>query len=311
MVKRKTGLKRGLDALLANKTIANKALGNKSATQSKSDQLTKDQDNPSDGSLQTVPIEFLKPGKYQPRRDMGEEGLQELADSIKAQGVIQPVVIRPLAKDSFEIIAGERRWRAAQKAGLAEIPAIIKDVPDDAAIAMSLIENIQREDLNAIDEAMALERLLQEFELTHQQVADAVGKSRTTISNLLRLLSLNEETRTLLERGDIEMGHARALLSLQGEEQNQTARQVAEKGLSVRDTEALVRKLLNPVPVKEKPEKNKDVQRLEIRLSEYMGSAVQIQNDKKGKGKLVIQYSSLDELDGILGKMGVSDVADH
>jgi len=258
MVKRKAGLKRGLDALLANKSLASKAPSSK-----ESGQLPENQNKSSDDLLQIIPIEFLKPGKYQPRRDMGEEGLQELADSIKAQGVIQPVVIRPLAKNSYEIIAGERRWRAAQKAGLAEIPAIVKDVPDEAAIAMSLIENIQREDLNAIDEAMALQRLLHEFELTHQEVADAVGKSRTTISNLIRLLSLNEETRTLLERGDIEMGHARALLSLQGDEQNQTARQVAEKGLSVRDTEALVRRLLNPVPVKEKPHKSKDVQRLE------------------------------------------------
>ncbi len=306
MVKRKTGLKRGLGALLPNKTPTDQPVDNRTPIQSKAGHGKSPED-----ALQIVPIEFLKPGKYQPRRDMGEQGLQELADSIKVQGVIQPVVIRPLAKDSYEIIAGERRWRAAQKAGLAEIPAIIKDVPDDAAIAMSLIENIQREDLNAIDEAMALQRLLQEFELTHQEVAEAVGKSRTTISNLLRLLSLNEETKTLLERGDIEMGHARALLSLQGEEQNLSARQVAEKGFSVRDTEALVRKLLNPVITKEKPQKNKDVQRLETNLSEHMGSAVQIQYNKKGKGKLVIQYSSLDELDGILGKMGATGAIDH
>ena len=296
MVKRKTGLKRGLDALLASKTIANK----KNSTESQ----VESENNQQDSDLRTIPVEFLQPGKYQPRKDMGDEALEELADSIRAQGIIQPVVVRPLGKDSYEIIAGERRWRAAQRAGLADVPALVKDVPDEAAIAMSLIENIQREDLNAIDEAMALQRLMQEFELTHQEVADAVGKSRTTVTNLIRLLGLNEETRTLLERGDIEMGHARALLSLSGEEQSQAARQVAEKGLSVRETEVLVRKLLNPIPAKEKQEKSRDVQRLEQNLSEHMGSPVQIQYNKKGKGKLVVQYSSLDELDGILGKMG-------
>ncbi|RLA05056.1 MAG: chromosome partitioning protein ParB [Gammaproteobacteria bacterium] len=293
---RKAGLKRGLDALLATKKKVNQ--------QQAKDPSQKEGSVPMDGDLKNIPVEFLKPGKYQPRRDMGDEGLQELADSIRAQGIIQPVVVRPLAKDSYEIIAGERRWRAAQKAGLADLPAIIKDVPDEAAIAMSLIENIQRENLNAIDEAMALQRLMEEFELTHQEVADAVGKSRTTVTNLLRLLGLNEETRILLERGDIDMGHARALLALASEQQTQAARQVAEKGMSVRDTETLVRKLLNPVPVKEKPTKSHDVQRLEMKLSEQMGSPVQIQYNKKGKGKLVIQYASLDELDGILGKMG-------
>ena len=297
MVKRKTGLKRGLDALLASKNIANK----RSSAAELADEPSI---NPKDGDLRSIPVEFLQPGKYQPRKDIGDEALEELADSIRAQGIIQPVVVRPLGKDSYEIIAGERRWRAAQRAGLADVPALVKDVPDEAAIAMSLIENIQREDLNAIDEAMALQRLMQEFELTHQEVADAVGKSRTTVTNLIRLLSLNEDTRTLLERGDIEMGHARALLSLSGDEQSMAARQVAEKSLSVRETEVLVRKLLNPVPVKEKQEKSRDVQRLEQTLSEHIGSAVQIQYNQKGKGKLVIQYSSLDELDGILGKMG-------
>lgn len=300
MAKKKTGLKRGLDALLANKTLVNnKQSGDK---ESGSDEVSLEQD----GELKNIPVEFLKPGKYQPRRDMGDQGLEELANSIRAQGVIQPVVIRSIGKDRYEIIAGERRWRAAQRAGLAEVPALIKDVPDEAAIAMSLIENIQRENLNAIDEAMALQRLMQEFELTHQEVADAVGKSRTTVTNLLRLLGLNEETRILLERGDIEMGHARALLSLGSDEQSYAARQVADKGLSVRETENLVRKLLNPVPPKAKPEKSRDVERLEMSLSEQIGSPVQIQYNKKGKGKLVIQYSSLDELDGILGKMGTS-----
>lgn len=307
MVKRKAGLKRGLDALLANKSPINKTIHG----QNKSKPEESEAGSLSNDALRAIPIEFLQPGKYQPRRDMGEEGLQELADSIKVQGVIQPVVIRPLGKDSYEIIAGERRWRAAQKAGLEDIPVIIKDVPDEAAIAMSLIENIQREDLNAVDEAMALRRLMQEFDLTHQEVADAVGKSRTTVSNLIRLLNLNEETRTLLERGDIEMGHGRALLSLSGEEQSHTARLVADKGLSVRETEVLVRKLLNPTPTKAKQEKNKDIKRLETNLSEYIGSAVQVQHNKKGKGKLVIQYSTLDELDGILGKMGAASAIDH
>ncbi|MFT5453430.1 MAG: ParB family chromosome partitioning protein [Enterobacterales bacterium] len=302
MAKRKTGLKRGLDALLGAKTQANQAAKKALDEQSSSNDVGSGE--PKDGDLRNIPVEFLRPGKYQPRRDIGDEGLEELANSIKAQGVIQPVVVRPIGKDSYEIIAGERRWRAAQKAGLGEIPAIIKDVPDEAAIAMSLIENIQRENLNAIDEALALQRLMQEFELTQQEVADAVGKSRTTVTNLIRLLGLNEDTRTLLERGDIEMGHARALLSLDGDEQTKAGRLVAEKGYSVRETEALVRKLLNPVPVKEKPTKSRDVERLEMNLSDHLGSAVKIEYNKKGKGKLVIAYSSLDELDGILNKMG-------
>ena len=298
MVKQKTGLKRGLDALLAGKANLNTRQSQTTAGSGLSDNSS------ANSELQNIPVEFIRPGKFQPRKDMGDQALEELADSIRVQGVIQPVVIRPLGKSSYEIIAGERRWRAAQKAGLSNIPVIIKDVPDEAAIAMSLIENIQREDLNAIDEAMALQRLMQEFELTQQQVAEAIGKSRTTVTNLLRLLSLNEETRTMLERGDIEMGHARALLALAGEQQITAARQVAEKGLSVREVEKLVRKLLNPEPPKVKHEKNRDVKHLETRLSEQIGSAVQIEYNKKGKGKLVIQYSSLDELDGIIGKMG-------
>jgi len=294
---KKTGLKRGLDALLASKKPAKQTSNKESSVNSGTVESQ-------DGVLRDVPIEFIKPGKYQPRREMDDTALEELASSIRTQGIIQPIVIRPVGEERFELIAGERRWRAAQKAGLAEIPSLIKDVPDEAAIAMSLIENIQRENLNAIDEALALQRLMQEFELTHQEVADAVGKSRTTVTNLLRLLGLNEETRTLLERGDIEMGHARALLSLAIEQQTSAARQVAEKGLSVRETENLVRKLLNPVVVKDKPSKSKDVENLETGLSEYIGSAVSIQYNNKGKGKLTIQYSSLDQLDGILNKMG-------
>ena len=291
---RKTGLKRGLDALLA-KPKTSPADTSPEVVESVSD----------NDALKNLPVEFLQPGKYQPRKDMTEEGLQELADSISVQGVIQPIVVRPLAKaDQYEIIAGERRWRAAQKAGLAEVPTIIKVVEDDAAIAMSLIENIQREDLNAIDEAMALLRLKEEFELTHQEVADAVGKSRAAVTNLMRLLSLADPVRRLIEHGDLEMGHGRTLLSIALEEQAQVAKIVVDKGLSVRETEALVKKHLNPVKAKPKQAKSADIKHLERNLSEYLGSPATLQHQKAGKGKLVLQYSSLEELDGILSKMG-------
>lgn len=292
MARKKTGLKRGLDALLA------KPPSTEPREHSGSNQTSGE-------TLRNLPVEFLRPGKYQPRKDMTEEGLFELAESIKAQGVIQPIVVRPLDKpDSYEIIAGERRWRAAQKAGLDEVPTIIKLVEDNAAIAMSLIENIQREDLNAIDEAMALQRLKQEFELTHQEVADAVGKSRVAVTNLMRLLSLSESVRRHIEHGDLDMGHGRCLLSLPMEHQAQVATQVVEKGLSVRETEALVRKWLNPVKKVEKASKTADVRLLEQSLSEYLGSPALVQHQKSGKGKLVLSYSSLEELDGILSRMG-------
>lgn len=295
---KKTGLKRGLDALLAKPKAASSASGPVS-------------DDPAMAALQEgdllkkLPVEFLQPGKYQPRKDMTEEGLEELADSIKVQGVIQPIVVRPLnKKDAYEIIAGERRWRASQKAGLDEVPTIIKVVEDNAAIAMSLIENIQREDLNAIDEAMALQRLKQEFELTHQEVADAVGKSRVAVTNLMRLLSLAEPVIRLIEHGDLEMGHGRTLLSLPIEQQPQVAKQVAEKSMSVRETEVLVRKLLNPAIKPAKQEKSADIKHLERNLSDYLGAPAVLQHQKSGKGKLVLQYSNLEELDGILAKMG-------
>lgn len=300
MIKRKTGLKRGLDALLSTKSrsyLQNNSFGK----QGKENAQSIHQEN----GLLNVPLECIRPGKYQPRKEMTEEGLEELANSIRSQGIIQPVVLRPTGDDVYELIAGERRWRAAQRVGLETIPAIIKNVPDDAAIAMSLIENIQRENLNVVDEAVALQRLIQEFELTHQQVAEVVGKSRTTITNLVRLLGLNEDTKTLLEHGDIEMGHARALLSLTGDEQSQAGRQVAEKNLSVRETEALVKKLLNPITPQPKSEKTSDIAHLERNISEHYGSLVKIHHNQKGKGKLVIHYSSIDELDGILSKMGV------
>lgn len=256
-----------------------------------------------DSELRHIPIDLIQRGKYQPRTDMHEEALQELADSIKVQGVMQPIVVRPLeCGDRFEIIAGERRWRATQIAGLDTIPAVIRIVGDESAIAMALIENIQRENLNPIEEAMALKRLQEEFSLTQQEVAEAVGKSRTTITNLLRLMSLNHDVRVMLERGDIEMGHAKALLGLQPEQQSDASKAVAGKGLSVRQTEALVRKLLENTPQQQqKPAReDPDIVRLQESLSERIGAKVEIQHSNKGSGKLTLRYNSLDELDGIL-----------
>lgn len=294
----KRGLGKGLDALLGgaiNKPA--KKAGDGSANV----------DSESQHHLREMPIEFLQPGQYQPRRVMTEEGLDELADSIKAQGMIQPIVIRPVGKDKYEIIAGERRWRAAQRAGLHEVPVIIKEVPDEAAIAMALIENIQREDLNAMEEAYALHRLMQEFGLTHQQTADAVGKSRTTVTNLLRLVQLSEHCKTLLERGDLEMGHARALLSLEPAKQTEAAKTVVAKALTVRETEKLVRNINEPKKKVKPAEKDHHIQSLEQQLSEKIGASVAINHGNKGKGSLVINYHSLDELDGILQHLGIKE----
>ena len=286
MATKKRGLGRGLDALLGGSTAAT---------------LEEEAVKVDSRELQHLPLELIQRGKYQPRRDMDPAALEELASSIKAQGVMQPIVVRPIGGGRFEIIAGERRWRASQQAGLDKIPAMVREVPDEAAIAMALIENIQREDLNPIEEAVALQRLQQEFELTQQQVADAVGKSRVTITNLLRLIALPDEIKTLLSHGDLEMGHARALLGLPLEQQVDGARHVVARGLTVRQTEALVRQWLN---AKEKPvEKAKvdpDINRLEQRLAEKLGAPVQIKHGQKGKGQLVIRYSSLDELQGVL-----------
>lgn len=235
---------------------------------------------------------------------MSQDALEDLANSIRAQGVIQPIVVRELAKNSYEIIAGERRWRAAQIAQLSEIPCIIKNVPDEAAVAIALIENIQREDLNAMEEAVALLRLSTEFDLTHQQVADAVGKSRTTVTNLLRLNQLADDVKTLLEHGDIEMGHARALLGLELEQQSDAARIIAAKQMTVREAESLVRKILEPAPVVAAKAKDPDVAALEQKISERFGAPVSISYNRKGKGELVISYSSLPELDGILSQLG-------
>ncbi|MBI2380431.1 MAG: ParB/RepB/Spo0J family partition protein [Gammaproteobacteria bacterium] len=284
---KKRGLGRGLDALLG--------AGNRNAAGDDAPAAEKNE-------LRRLPIEFLQRGKYQPRKDMSDEGLEELAESIKAQGVIQPIVVRALVGENrYEIIAGERRWRAAQRAGLAEVPCLLKDVPDEAAIAMALIENIQREDLNAIEEAVALRRLMDEFGLTHEECAHAVGKSRTTITNLLRLLQLNDDVRTMVERGDLEMGHARALLALNGAAQSQAARQVVAKSLSVRETEALVRRLLAPAAAAPVKTEDPNIRALMAKLSDTLGAKVQIDHGPKGKGKLVVEYNSLDELEGILG----------
>ncbi len=251
--------------------------------------------------LKQLPIDLMQRGKYQPRRDMHPEALEDLANSIKAQGVMQPIVVRPIGEGRYEIIAGERRWRATQQAGLDTIPAIIRDVADEAAMAMALIENIQREDLNAIEEAQALNRLQQEFELTQQQVADAVGKSRAAVANLVRLLTLEEDVRKLVEHGDLEMGHARALLGLEGSTQVSAARTTVGKGLTVRQTEALVRRLQQQQPAKQSVNQaDPDIKNLQDDLSEKIGAAVMIQHTAKGKGKLVVKYNSLDELDGIL-----------
>ena len=255
-----------------------------------------------DTVLKKLPVERIRPGQYQPRTRMDPDALQELADSIQAQGLVQPVVVRKLGGGEYELIAGERRWRASQLAGLHEIPAIVREIPDQAAAAMSLIENIQREDLNALEEASALRRLIDDFGLTHQQTAEAVGRSRAAVTNLLRLLDLQAETKALVDAGQLEMGHARALLALQGQQQVETAQKVASRQLSVRETERLVKSILEdgqkPV-AKLKP--SPDVVKLEKTLADTLGATVSIRYNRTGKGKLIIEYNSLDELDGILG----------
>ena len=294
MAAKKKGLGRGLDALLSSASIPQKEV---STDTSKPLVVEKEE---VDGELKHLPIEFLQRGRYQPRRDMDPAALEDLANSIKAQGVMQPIVVRPIGKDSYEIIAGERRWRASQLAGLEKVPCVIRAVADEAAIAMALIENIQREDLNPIEEASALQRFQDEFDLTHQQVAEAVGKSRTTVTNLLRLMSLSSEARKMVEHGDLEMGHARAILTLDQAQQTEAARTIAAKGLSVRQTEALVRRLQQQKIDTGETRIDPDIKLLQDNLSDKLGAPVMIQHGAKGKGKLVIRYSTLDELDGIL-----------
>ncbi|GAD00494.1 ParB/RepB/Spo0J family partition protein [Agarivorans sp. B2Z047] len=303
MSARKRGLGKGLDLLLSTSNNARQRQVEED-TKADTNQQTVDENR---GELRKLPIEWLRPGKYQPRKDMSAEALEELAHSIEAQGVIQPIVVREVGDNQFEIIAGERRWRASQQIHLHDVPCLIKNVSDENAVAIALIENIQREDLNAMEEAVALDRLMNEFELTHQQVAEAVGKSRTTVTNLLRLNSLDNDVKILLEHGDIEMGHARALLALSGETQAETARNVAAKGLTVRDTEKLVKAVLNPKAPKQAAKVDPDINRLEQRISERLGAGVKIQQNKKGQGKLVIDYANLDELDAILALFIDSD----
>ncbi|ROR99036.1 ParB family chromosome partitioning protein [Sinobacterium caligoides] len=293
MAKKRGGLGKGLSALIGEAKAS--AASGELAT------LTAEQPNAEDGRLKYLPIEWIERGRYQPRKDMHAEALEELAESIKAQGVMQPIVVRAIGKNHYEIIAGERRWRATQLAGLDTIPAVIRQVSDEAAGAMALIENIQRENLNPVEEAVALQRLRDDFGLTQLEVAEAIGKSRATVANLLRLLSLGDEVRTLLEHGDLEMGHARALLGLTGAAQVKAAQQVLARGMSVRQTEALVRSMLSEqqsstasVVV------DSNISQLEESLAEKIGVPVQIQHGAKGKGKLVLKYNSLDELDGIL-----------
>lgn len=254
------------------------------------------------GQLKQIAVDQLKRGAYQPRRFIDEQDLQELAASIKKHGVMQPIVIRPVddADTPYEIVAGERRWRAAKIAGLTTVPAIVRDLTDQVAIALALIENIQRQDLNPIDQALALQRFHEEFGLSHQEIADTVGKARTTVSNLLRLLSLADEIKDLMQQGQIDMGHARAILTLKVKDQLQIAKIVIEKSLSVRQTEQLVRDLNTPKPDKAKETASTDVAQLTKKLSDRFGADVKIDHNKQGKGKLVIHYHSLEELDGIL-----------
>ena len=299
----KKKLGKGLDALLSSGSSQTMAslLGGRPRDKEPSLTPVDSQTPDRDGDLKNIPLDLIQRGKYQPRTDMHEEALVDLSASIKNQGVMQPIVVRPISSDKYEIIAGERRWRATQMAGLDTIPAIVKPVGDEAAIAMALIENIQRENLNPIEEAMALKRLQDEFELTHQEVADAVGKSRVTVTNLMRLIGLHIDVRRMLEHGDLEMGHARALLALPDEQQTSAARVVSGKGLSVRQTEALVRRLTSESgAVKSKPASDPDIKNLEDKLAEKLGAKVLIQHTAKGKGKVVVKYNSLDELDGIL-----------
>lgn len=286
MAAKKRGLGKGLDALLS--------------------QHVADLDSLPVDQLSQLPVDLIKRGAYQPRMEIDADALQDLANSIRIQGVVQPIIVRPVtASNQYEIIAGERRWRAAQMAGLHEIPALVRDVTDQTAMCMALIENIQREDLNPLEEARALSRLLKEFDMTHDQVADSVGRSRSTVTNILRLLELHPEVQKMLESGSLEMGHARAILSLVAEQQPEVARKVATRGLSVRATEQLVRGLQSrqsrPRPATKQPDPN--ISRLEDELSEQLGAQVAIKHTSGGKGTVQIRYNSLDELEGILAKI--------
>jgi len=280
------GLGRGLDALL----------GGDLETVSGSD------------ALRVLKVGQLQPGKYQPRTQMDQESLQQLADSIKAQGIMSPILVRPVGPEKFEIIAGERRWRAAQLADLSEVPALVREIADEAALAMSLIENIQRENLNPLEEAAGIKRLIDEFSMTHQLAAEAVGRSRTAVTNLLRLLNLAAPVQELLMQSQIDMGHARALLSLDGAKQIAAAQHIAQKKLSVREAERLVQTALHPRK-KKSAKPSRDILRLQENAADRLGAKVSIRHSPKGVGRLIVEYKSLDELDGILTRMGISESA--
>lgn len=287
MSTKKRGLGRGLEALLGN-VKAEEVTGS----------VTPDRER-----LRTMPVELMQSGRFQPRKDFDKDRLQELADSISAQGVVQPIVVRAVGGNRYEIIAGERRWRAAQLAGLQEIPVVVREVSDQAALAIALIENIQREDLNPLEEADAMKRLQEEFAMTHQQIADAVGKSRATVTNLLRLQELHPEVKLLLQQRRLEMGHARAILALALERQSEAANIVADRKLSVRETENLVRRLqLEKRAISSI--RDPDIAKLESEVMEKLGAKVNIQHTKQGAGKLVISYDSLDQLQGVLDRLG-------
>ena len=293
MVAKKRGLGRGLDALLprSDKPPATEAAVAGTDT----------------SGQRELPVEWLQAGRFQPRTYFDEAALEELASSIRAQGLMQPIVVRSLDSERFEIIAGERRWRAAQRAGLEKVAVIVREADDESALAMSLIENIQREDLNPLEEASALQRLIDEFQFTHQEVAEAVGRSRSSVSNTLRLTQLAPPVADMLARGDLEMGHARALLTLDRETQAEVARTIAARGLNVRQTEAMVRGLGKTGEKRAGRRLDPDIQRLQDRLGEKLGQPVRLQHSARGKGQLVISYNTLDELDGILGRLGYED----
>lgn len=288
MTKKTRGLGRSLDSLLGTVSIAQP----KVAT------------NPSDASLQQLDLDLIQPGRYQPRRIFEPEALQDLAESIRKQGIVQPIVVRPIDQGRYEIIAGERRWRAAQLTDLKKVPALVRTLTDNEAVAIALIENIQRQDLNVVEEARAFQRLIDEFKMTHQEVAEAVGKSRAGISNFLRLLSLQKEVLFMLERSELEMGHAKVLLALQPADQLRAAKIVIARGLSVRETEALIKTLQTQKSVLAPARStDPDIQKLQRRLSDHLGAMVTVDCNAKGRGKVVIAYNNLDELDGILSKM--------
>ena len=290
---RRRGLGRGLEALL----------GGVSDIPARRDAGPDATDAPGDGAFLSLPVDAIRRGKHQPRRIVEESALEELAHSVRTRGIVQPIVVRPAESGSFEIVAGERRWRAAQMAGLADVPAVVRECSDREAAAVALIENIQREDLNPIEEAQGYRTLADEFGLTHQELADAVGRSRSAVSNALRLLDLNDDVRALVEQGELDMGHARALLSLSGAVQSETAAEVVRRDLSARETEKLVRSKAREEPPPERPSRDPDVVRLENELADRLGAKVRIDHRTRGRGSLTIHYTSLEALDGILERI--------